>query len=313
MLLSRVANSVYWLGRYLERAENVNRHLIVAGEFSVELEGLDDEIALAEWASLRQSMPHGAEEYDTVLAYLRSHLVDKNNMYSVLTSLGKARDNARSVAETITVEVTTNLNDAYRKLSMISPRSVTDLGVAHELADRTHNSILTTLGAVEHTLTRGESWNYMKLGEAMERTQRTLYVMRARLPGIVKWSEEQTDPLYFASWRSLLLSLGTLENYRQQNGPRFTPEMVTRFLLFDAEAPRAVNCGFKRMVGYVQKMSENGPGVRECRRRLGRMAAQLEFDQPLIMEPNQLMPFIDSALETLYEVHELISGSMKLS
>lgn len=316
MLLSRVANSLYWMGRYLERAENANRHLLVASEFAVELEGISEEIALEEWAALVASMPSASkgipEGPDAALEYMGSFLIDKENPYSVLTALGKARDNARSVGETITTEITTNLNESYRRLSSVRRSALADPGRAQELANYTHNSILTTLGAIEHTLTRGEGWNYLKLGEAMERAQRTLYVLKARLPNLARWDQQSETPLYIASWRSLLRSLACLENYRLENGPRFVPDQVTRFLLFHPAMPRSVNCGVRRMSGYINGLSDAGPGIRESRRRLGKLAAQLEFDQDDILKNGSLIPFMDASLVSLYEVHDAISNPMRL-
>ncbi len=317
MLLSRVANSLYWMGRYLERAENANRHLLVAGEFAVELEGIDEEIALTEWGSLLSSMalPGSESEWksrEDALDYMASFLVDLDNPFSVFSSLGKARDNARSVGETITFEITTNLNEAHRRLRRVRRSSLTDLGVARDIAAKTHNSILTTLGAIEHTLTRGEGWDYLKLGEAIERTQRTLFVLKMRLPSLAERAEDADSPLYYASWRSLLRSLASLENYRMEYGPRFHTEAVTRFLLFHPSAPRAVNCGVLRMAGYLRRMSEAVPGIRESRRRLGQLAARLEFDQDEILCEGALVEFIDESLALLKEVNELLYQPVRL-
>ena len=132
MILSRVANSLYWIGRYIERAENANRHVVVASEFAVELEGIKEKIAYTEWQSLVASMPSASssvvpdvkrvpEGSDAALKYMVSFLVDKDNPYSVISSLGKARENARAVAETITFEITYNLNESHRQLSAIKP------------------------------------------------------------------------------------------------------------------------------------------------------------------------------------------------
>ncbi|MDI9637419.1 alpha-E domain-containing protein [Kamptonema cortianum] len=316
MLLSRVANSLYWMGRYLERAENVNRHLVVASEFAVELEGIEEDIAKKEWQSLVASLPHsGTEEIpedpEDSLNYILSFLIDKENQHSVISALGKARDNARSVSETITYEITYNLNEAYAKLESLRKKKVADPGVAVEIASNTHNSLLTTLGAIEHTLTRGEGWNYMKLGEALERTQRTLFALKTRLPGLARWEKYAETPLYYASWRSLLRSLGSQENYRQEHGPRFIPDLVTRFLLFHPSTPRSVNCGVRRMSGYLKGMSVEGPGIIESRRIAGKFAAQLEFDQEAIMRPERLLNYIDESLANLYEIHDAVSNPLR--
>ncbi len=320
MLLSRVANSLYWMGRYIERAENANRHIVVASEFAVELEGIQEEIAHKEWQSLVASMPAaGHVPFPEVqsgstaaLEYMVSFLVDPSNPYSVISSLGKARENARAVSETITFEITYNLNESYRNLSAIKPKSITDPGIAQDVATNTHNSILTTLGAIEHTLSRGEGWNYMKVGEALERTQRTLYVLKTRLPNLAQWDDETDNPLYFASWRSLLRSLASQENYRQEHGPRFVPDQVARFLLFNPIAPRSAACGIRRMVGYLQGMSDSGPATQEARRQLGKLAAKLEFEQDEIMQSGNLVPFIDNALASIYQIHESVSNPMRL-
>ena len=323
MLLSRVANSLYWVGRYLERAENANRHVVIASEFAIELEGIEEEIAVEEWRSLVASMPSGKKialpkskkipvGSDASLKYMVSFLVDKDNPYSVISSLSKARENARAVSETITFEITYNLNESHRQLSAIKPANIKDAGVAQDIASKTHNSILTTLGAIEHTLTRGEGWNYMKIGEALERTQRTLFVLKTRLPNLARWDEDTENPLYYASWRSVLRSLASQENYRQEHGPRFDPDKVTRYLLFHPAAPRSVLCGVRRMTGYLHGMSDSGPATQEARRRLGKLAAELEYEQDEIMNKENLIPFLEHAIAELYEVHESVSNPMRL-
>lgn len=323
MLLLRVANSLYWLGRYIERAENANRHIMVASEFAVELEGIQEEIAYKEWHSLVASMPSSPasetlegegdpESTDAALKYMVSFLVNKENPFSVISSLAKARENARAVGETLTFEVIYNLNEAYRKLKGVRAGSISDPGIAQDVATNTHNSILTTLGAIEHTLTRGEGWNYMKVGEALERTQRTLYVLKTRLPNLARWEDETQNPLYSASWRSLLRSLASQENYRQEHGPRFHADNISRFLLFHPSSPRSVFCGVRRMVGYLQGMSIAGPATNDARRRLGRLSARLEFDQDEIMLDENLLPFLDEALLELYQIHECVSNPMRI-
>jgi uncharacterized alpha-E superfamily protein len=323
MLLSRVANSLYWVGRYIERAENANRHVLIASEFAIELEGIEEEIAVQEWRSLVASMPSAGQSSvpesktipdssDASLQYMVSFLVDKDNPYSVISSLTKARENARAVSETITIEITFNLNESHRQLSAIKPEKIKDPGVAQDIASKTHNSILTTLGAIEHTLTRGEGWNYMKIGEALERTQRTLFVLKTRLPNLARWEENSDNPLYYASWRSVLRSLASQENYRQEHGPRFVPESVTRYLLFHPSAPRSVLCGVRRMIGYLHGMSDSGPATQEARKRLGKLSAKLEFEQDEIMKEGATIPFLEQAIAELYEVHESVSNPMRL-
>lgn len=317
MLLARVANCLYWIGRYIERAENANRHILIASEFAVELEGITEEIAVQEWQSLIHSMPTQADSAPSTgltnhdsLRYMNSFLLDQSNPFSVVSSLGRARENARVVSETLTFEVTYSLNEAYRKLSSIKPSQVKDLGRAIELAGNTHNSIMTTLGAIDHTLTRGEAWDYMKFGEAIERTMRGLHVLQTRLPGLERWHNLTDTPLYYASWRSLLRSLAAQENYRFEHGPRFDRDQVVKFLLFHPTVPRSVFYSVRRMIELLDGMPDNSPASKEARRRLGKLASQLEFDQEEITRPSETHRFLAHAIQEQLYVHEAISNPM---
>ena len=169
MMLTRVANSLYWMGRYIERAENTTRLLNVANEFSLELENLDERRARAEWncvsAGLPTPVPIGDESKpipELTLDYFNSYLLDESNPVSVISSLARARENARSIGETLTREVQYNLNEAYSQLAAHRKKGVQSALRASDIAAATHRAILTMLGAIEHTLTRDQGWNYPK-------------------------------------------------------------------------------------------------------------------------------------------------------
>lgn len=312
MMLARVADSLYWMGRYIERAENVTRLLMVASDFSVELEGLDDRLAHREWEAVLDALP-GASPVDCgkgrglVVPHVRSLLLDEGNPMSVFNSLARARDNARSIGEALTREVFTTLNEIHRELRDERRKGVRNPVGAHALAARTHLGILTLLGAIEHTLTRDQGWTYMKLGEAMERTQRSLLVMRVQLPVLAKIEHEIDPSLFYAGWRSLLLSLASLENYRRAHGAGLEPDTVTRFLLFDASAPRAVRCGVGRMKGYLSSLPAGDSGVRGAARIMGKLDADVTYDEERVMALDDLGPFLNDVLARLSEAHDLIT------
>jgi uncharacterized alpha-E superfamily protein len=110
MILSRVADGLYWMGRYVERAENAARLLLVTEELSTEVLGLDEALAREEWRDLRAVFPgFPTDEMPArtltglAAASLVGLAIDPANRYSVLYSLKKARDNARSVREALTL------------------------------------------------------------------------------------------------------------------------------------------------------------------------------------------------------------------
>ena len=122
MMLSRVADALYWMGRYLERAENLTRLLLVTEEFSTEVLGLDEELARAEWDDLRAIFPGPESRERRPRAVLRgrrtcsAYSLDPRNPQLPPLLARKARENARAVREALTVEVFVALNETYREL-----------------------------------------------------------------------------------------------------------------------------------------------------------------------------------------------------
>src|SRR5437879_3806928 len=122
-MLSRVADAVYWMGRYLERAENITRLLLVTDDFATETQGFAEDLAQAAWKDVLAILPF-AELTAPVsafaplsLPYLQAFFVDGRNPYSVHYSLRKARENARAGREALTVEAFTPITGTHRGVS----------------------------------------------------------------------------------------------------------------------------------------------------------------------------------------------------
>ena len=311
-MLSRVAESLYWIGRYLERSENVTRLLMVTTEMAVEIEGLNDELAQVQWDELLASV--GAEkgapaqfspESGLALPYLNWLLLDEANPVSVRESLSHARENARSVREALTREVFLDLNEGHRELDRLRESLPSNQASALDEVSRTHRAIRTILGSIEHTLSRDEGWHFMKLGEAFERTQRTLWVLGTRLPGLQEL--DRTDlPLLYGLWRGLLRSTASLENYRAKEGAMLAPKSVLNFLLFEPTAPRSVYCGVARIANYLEMLPEVGAAV-EARRVVGRLEARLRYDSEEIIAKQGAASFCLVASQELALAHEAVS------
>jgi len=308
-MLSRVASSLYWMGRYLERAENVARILTVTAEASVDLEGLDEARARAEWDDLQHSIPGWdapkidfASPEKRAVACIESLLLDANSPVSVRSTLGHARENARSVREALTREVFEQINEAHRDLRKRG--RLRDRVVALDALEKTHRSILTTLGAIEHTLSRDQGWTFMKLGEAVARTLRTLLVLGAKLPSLREESEVDL-PLHYARWRSTLRSVASLENFRRAHGAHFDADRVVRFLLFDPAAPRSVRCGLVRMQGYLEALPSS-QGLTPPKRIAGALAARIQYEDQRIMEERNLTPFCQETVLEIRELHDAV-------
>jgi uncharacterized alpha-E superfamily protein len=313
MILSRVADGLYWMGRYLERAENATRLLLVTDELSTEVLGLDEDLARSEWRDLRAIFPGFPDGEPAVppsglaAATLLGLSIDPDNPYSIFYSLKKARDNARSVREALTLEVFINLNETYRELEGYPRRRLADPATFRGAMQSTHRGILSTVGAIEHTLTRDAGWLFLKLGESLERVFRTAVILRTKLPALVAAEPKIDLPLFYSQWRSLLRGLSSLENYRKVFGARLEPIDVLQFLLFDPQTPRSVRYGVSAVKEYLDRISsasDLSPSVRI----MGKLAAELSYQGHDLIREGQSVPFLDHVLAELGRAHDAVSA-----
>ena len=316
MILSRVADGLYWMGRYLERAENATRLLLVTEELSTEVLGLDEELARAEWESLAEIFPGPplpAERPDRPMRpaaltamSLAALSVSPTHPSSVHFSLKKARDNARTVREALTVEVFVNLNETYQDLEAQAKRKITDPTTFRAALSEAQRGILATVGAIESTLTRDPSWLFLKLGESLERVFRTATVLRIKLPGLIQPEPKLDLPLVYTRWRGLLRGLSSLENYRQVSGARFEPLEVLHFLLFHPSAPRSLHSGVAAVKDGLDRLS-NGATLTPPARLIGKLAAALAYQEDEVVERGTYVPFLEHVLAEVGKTHDALS------
>jgi uncharacterized alpha-E superfamily protein len=315
MILSRVADALYWMGRYLERSENITRLLMVTEEMASEVVGLDENLARTEWHDLQAIFPgpDGAIEAPHDLAALAHDSlaalsVDPRHPYSVLFSLKKARDNARTVREALTIEVFVNLNETYRELEGYHSDRVADRPAFRDALAATHRGILSTVGAIEQTLARDPGWLFLELGGSLERVFRTAVVLRTKLPALSAQQPETDLPLYYSRWRSLLRGLSSLENYRKVHGARLESADALQFLIFDPHAPRSLRFG----TAAVKELLEQISGASELSlpaRVIGKLASELAYQGEEVLLDGRCLPFLDHVLGELARTHETLSAT----
>jgi uncharacterized alpha-E superfamily protein len=309
-MLSRVADALYWIGRYLERAENTTRLLLVTEELATEVMGLEEALAELEWADLASVLDgRGAATggpASSPAALLFAYSIDPRHPSSIFSSLKKARDNARTVREALTVEVFLNLNETYRGLEGYTAAQVADPPTFRSAMAATHRGILSTVGAIEHTLSRDQGWLFLKLGESLERAFRAAVVLRAKLPSLVAPEPKVDLPLIQNRWRGLLRGLSSLENFRQAYGARLEPLDVLHFLLFDTTAPRSLRYGVSAIKDCLDGIA--GPeGIPGPARTIGRLAAELAYRDPAEMREADYEPLLGHVLEGLEKTHDALS------
>jgi uncharacterized alpha-E superfamily protein len=320
-MLSRVADELSWMGRYLERAENLTRLLLVTEDLWTEIRGFNEKLAVSEWSDLLTIFP-GADVDEArpvkgrgaapVEAVAREHLSTffggALNTYSVAFSLRKARENARAVREVLTLEVFLSLNETYRALESRIPRDFPDLPAARAALSATQAGLLGIAGAIEQTLSRDEGWTFLKLGEALERVTRTTAILRAKLPALLVPPPQTEIPLYYSQWRSLLRSLSSLENYRKLHGARMEPSLIISFVVADPHAPRSLRFGAEAVKRHLEEIA-GVAALTPPARLIGQLHSRLCYSEP--PEPSagaRLLAFLDEVQSGLSMTHDAVEA-----
>jgi uncharacterized alpha-E superfamily protein len=159
---------------------------------------------------------------------------------------------------------------------------------------------------MENTLTRDETWLFLKLGEALERVYRTTLTLRVKLPALLA-AEPRTDlPLYHTQWRTLLRALSSLENYRRVYGARLEPELVIAFLLFDPNTPRSLRHGAAALKECLEAIAGPG-GLTPPGRLVGRLHADLCYDDEELIRRADFAGLLDHVAAELGKTHDALT------
>ncbi|HEV3165350.1 MAG TPA: alpha-E domain-containing protein [Isosphaeraceae bacterium] len=282
-MLSRVAESLYWMSRYVERAENVARLLDVGFYLELDAAGLaadDDGHGPVEGAltilACRESYEaaHGAISRDSVLRYLT---FDRKNSQSIRSMIAMARENARATQEVLSAEAWSQLNRLY--LYLTGAKAQRRFGLSpFRFYDSITRACLLWDGLVDSTLPRNEVFHFLQLGRYLERLDQISRIVAARCHTLCETEPGAVPSLRMVHWTSLLRSCSAYDAYLRTYRDRIDPESLVRFLLLDADFPRALQFCVARCRESLHEVSGGGAGYgSEAERLLGRLEGELRY------------------------------------
>ncbi|MEO6182358.1 MAG: alpha-E domain-containing protein [Verrucomicrobiota bacterium] len=237
-MLSRVAESIYWMSRYVERAENVARFIGV--NLTLMLDSSDREQQW--WPLVNTTGDHDdfkkRYQFATEENVLRFLTFDRDNPNSIISCLRSARENARSVREIISSEMWLQLNTFYLK---VNAAATTGKGMEspHEFYTDVKLSSHLFTGITDATMTHGEGWHFCRLGRKLERADKTSRILDVKYFILLRSVADVGTPLDDTQWAAVLRSASAFEMYRKRHG-RIWPKGIVQFLLLDREFPRAI-------------------------------------------------------------------------
>lgn len=305
-MLSRVADSIYWLNRYVERAENVARFI------EVNLTLLLDSPSGTEqqWEPLvltTGDLPLFKERYgqasaETVIQFLT---FDADYSNSILSCLHSARENARSVREVISSEMWQEVNSAY----LMVQEAAANLPNSSQLFDfftEVKRASHLFSGVMDATMTHNEGWHFGQIGRLLERADKTARILDVKYYILLPSVRDVGSTLDELQWIALLKSASAYEMYRKKGQHRISPMDVAGFLILDQEFPRSVRSCILEAERSLHLITGSPLGTwrTPVERAFGRLRSDLDYLTIEDVVEEGLHEFLDKLQSRMNDVGE---------
>ena len=277
-MLSRVANSIYWLSRYTERAENVSRIIDVNLQMMLDLPSGSNQ----QWMPLVSisgddaafAARYATPTRENVIKFLA---LDVENPNSIVSCLRAARENARTVREAISSEMWEQVNTSYLTVTAAasshalvhSPYSFfSEVKKASQLFD----------GVTDATMLHGEGWHFYRMGRLIERADKTSRLLDVKYYILLPSVTDVGTPLDDIQWAAVLRSASALEMYRKRHG-HIAPDNIVKFLVLDHEFPRSIHHCLTAANDSLHEISGTPIGMYRnlAEQRFGQLRAELAY------------------------------------
>ena len=298
-MLSRVADSLYWMSRYMERTDGILRMLRINYASS------QDDIQNFSWKPVLSIFSYldpdraAAMDHET-RAVLQYMVTDRENNNSVLNIITQARENARSVQDHITKELWQCLNDFYH--------TIREEQIVRGLHDDDPISILDVLirqgvlyyGIADITMSRGEGYAFLNIGKFIERAVQSADILDVRFSD-GQFDFALTDPSY---WKYLLLSISGFEYYLKNYRSGFNARNVVEQIVLSTNFPRSVLYSISRLQLHFQRLKSDGnrEAFQHIDFMIGKIHSKVRYSTVDSILQQGLHTYLTGVKEDLYEV-----------
>lgn len=317
-MLSRVADALFWMSRYLERAEHVARLLDVCFMLELDLNGVMPGPHDAHWENLAEVLqlpvPLPKQDGQALPAALTHWLTfDLDNSNSIMSCVSRARYNARSVRGTINSRTWKELNKLYWQLS--DPVFAGQARESpHEFYEAVAGGSYTLQGICDATMTHDEGWQFIQLGKFLERADKTLRVLDVHAQLLRERANPGRLALASLQWAGVLRSCHAYEAYQKLYVGRVEPDGIVDFLLLHPQFSRSVRFCLESAAAALTAIEGRGPGpgLSKVDRTLGRVLNDLKFAEPDQLLAGDLQSFLARILDGCAQVSRAIQDQYSL-
>jgi uncharacterized alpha-E superfamily protein len=305
-MLSRVADSLYWMSRYLERAENTVRLLDVTMSLMLDTGGVNLE---PRWQRMSAALGNSAEmEWDGTLESTARRLVfDGAHEASITYSVNAARENARQVREEISTEQWQRLNRLYHQ--MHAPHADAQFSAnMNDFLSTVIDGVHLFQGVGDSTMIHGQGWHFIRLGRSLERAYATATLLEVFHPELLHTHDRDTTGYQYLELVGLLRCCTAFEAYCQVYTADITADRILEFLLLNDRFPHAIRYCVGQIRSSIESIQQTG-GRRspdELTAGIGRLHAMLGFTTIREILDGDPAKFLHSIRERCLRIHELI-------
>jgi len=304
-MLSRVADSLYWMSRYLERAEHTAR--LIEVDLQLRLDQ-SPESGAGRWLRLLNALQTLGPEDPKIDAASITHLLtlERTNPSSILSCVSAARENLRQVREQCSTEMWEQLNRLYLQVSNTS-KAESWLLNSHIFFRAVLEGAHLFQGVTDSTMSHGEGWQYIQLGRYVERTDTLARLIGTHFGSLTQPPDQAVESEEYLEWVGLLKSCAAFEAYCKTYTAEMRPLRVAEFLLLHPEFPHSVRFSVDMVHASLARIGEMTERKAEQPVRLaGRLQATLNFSQIEEILASGASAYVDSVRWQCAQAHTAI-------
>lgn len=276
-MLSRTADHLYWMARYIERAENMARVLDVTYNMSLVPNAAESESALWEPAlQIAGNIEAFEERYDEYTAANVIHYLamDEENPSSIFNALRSARENARAVRVALSAETWENINALWLEFGQFFGANLAESGLS-AFCDWVKSRSHLFRGVSFGTMLRDDAFRFVRLGTFIERADNTARLLDVKYHLLLPDEEEIGGAVDYYEWSAVLRSVSAFQAYQKVFSDTIEPWRVAELLVLRDDMPRSLHACFDEITPILEQLS--GRRNSECRRIAGELHARLHY------------------------------------
>jgi len=278
-MLSRVADSLYWMGRYIERAENIARFLDVNWHLTLDMALMQQN----HWTALVSVTGdkavydelYDADTRDNVIRFLA---IDRTYPNSIWSCLHNARENARAVRDLIPLEMWELINVFFHTVEKEAQNPQLLFENPYTFCDEVKKRSLTISGLADDSMDHGEAWLFFNMGRMLERADKTSRILDVKYFVLLPDVYDVGTIVDMVQWAALLKAISSFQSYRHQIGP-ITPAGVAGYMLMSRSFPRSVLYSLTEAQRLLHEITGTRIGYfsNDAEKLLGQLCATLSF------------------------------------